>query len=132
MNQLNRTQTASPQHVPALSAGFDVLDLLTSTTEQSESNLVTPEISAGQRPEVVQPEQAQALPHSVLETKQSNNESEKDTADLTLTELTQKGGGECKILVQSKTAQLVNSSAVVKPLGDLTVSLDSIKPGTFY
>lgn len=132
MNQLNCAQTASPHHVSVLPEGCDIVDLLTSATGLSETNLMTSEISAGQRAgvEVMQPEQAQSLSHSLLETVTPDNESKKSITDPVLTELIQKGENEYKTFVESKTAQPINSSAVVKPLGDLTVFLDSIKPGS--
>lgn len=132
MNQLNPAQITSPQHVPTFPAKRDILDLLTLTTESSERNLMRSEISTGQKPEVVQLEQAQSLSHSQMETKKSDIEKEKDIADLIITELTQTGGNENKTLEQSKTVHPVNSSTVVKPLGDISVSIDSIKPGTVH
>lgn len=139
MNQLNCVQTASPQHTPPLSAHTDVLDLLTSTIEPPEPNILKSEVSAEQKYGTVQGDQAQSLTHTLLESseasKQSNNESEKNIADLILTESTQKEkDDDCKLLIHSNIAQPANLSLAVKPLGDLTVTLDCIKPGrpTFF
>lgn len=151
MNQLNRaqpSQTASPQHSPVLPAGSDNLDLITSNTEPpvqnalivSESDLmnVSSEVTVAQKPGAVQSDQAKAISQSLLlenslAAQQSNNVSEKsivNVAELISTEPSLKVDNESKIVVQSKSPQPVNSDVVIKPLGDLSVPLGSIKPGS--
>lgn len=151
MNQLNRaqpSQNASPQHIPVLPAGSDNLDPITSNTEPplqnaligSELDLlnVSSEVTVAQKLGAVQSDQAKAISQSLLlesslAAQQSNNVSEKsivNVAELISTESTLKADNEPKIAVKSKSAQPVNSDVLIKPLGDLSVPLESIKPGS--